>query len=345
MTCTTPTCLSYRKRNSTGPLRKYTDLSARTLACQLVDEHDQSGKETVAGLCQHEPVVPWYEDPSLAKKRRHSHEKPVHQRQENGHVLKPASLTQRTKDSLKHTPVRGHPRRSTNLNGVVEAGRRVQDGEVLLRDGVAQILNTKIPQHGSKRERSEVGDANGDLPDHSVAPAKQKDLASFTQTLYDLIPLRILTWLSSRGNGPTENDSKLAAPTSDQEQPTANIIEDEPTKLLLEHTAPLLQETPEQEEGEFKRPTPESAYTLRTLYSYHLLWAAMEQEGPSYTTAFVPFLKQSFAYCLSDPERLLSSVKNLQDTFWEQDDFFKPSGPRKKKSRDEHGAPPCKTGL
>ncbi len=30
--CTTPTCLSYRKRNSTGPVRRYTELSARTLA-------------------------------------------------------------------------------------------------------------------------------------------------------------------------------------------------------------------------------------------------------------------------------------------------------------------------
>ncbi|KAL4895026.1 hypothetical protein BDV59DRAFT_174324 [Aspergillus ambiguus] len=45
--CQTPTCASYRKRVSEGPYRRYTELSARTLACYLA-----SLDNAEAGLCR-----------------------------------------------------------------------------------------------------------------------------------------------------------------------------------------------------------------------------------------------------------------------------------------------------
>lgn len=86
--CTVPTCLSYRKRNNKGPLRHYTDLSARTLACHLVEEYSQAGKDPSQGLCQSTPVVPWYEDPGAQNPRRHRLKvaKYEHEEASNGYV-------------------------------------------------------------------------------------------------------------------------------------------------------------------------------------------------------------------------------------------------------------------
>ena len=48
--CHTPTCASYRKRVTEGPFRRYTDLSARTLACYLA-----SLDNAESGLCRNTP--------------------------------------------------------------------------------------------------------------------------------------------------------------------------------------------------------------------------------------------------------------------------------------------------
>ncbi|KAM5466578.1 hypothetical protein MauCBS54593_005835 [Microsporum audouinii] len=46
--CMTPTCLSFRRRNTKAPLRRFTDLSARTVACYLASQDDAE-----SGLCHY----------------------------------------------------------------------------------------------------------------------------------------------------------------------------------------------------------------------------------------------------------------------------------------------------
>ena len=49
--CSTPTCLSFRRRHARTPLRGYTELSARALAIHLLSERDPEH-----GLCRNEPL-------------------------------------------------------------------------------------------------------------------------------------------------------------------------------------------------------------------------------------------------------------------------------------------------
>lgn len=50
--CCTPTCASYRRRTSEGPFRRYTELSARTLACYLASLDNAEN-----GLCRNKPRI------------------------------------------------------------------------------------------------------------------------------------------------------------------------------------------------------------------------------------------------------------------------------------------------
>lgn len=52
--CLTPTCASYRRRVTEGPFRRYTELSARTLACYLASLDNAEN-----GLCRNPPRSSW----------------------------------------------------------------------------------------------------------------------------------------------------------------------------------------------------------------------------------------------------------------------------------------------
>lgn len=68
--CATTTCLSYRRRHSKTPARRYTDTSARALACHLVEEASRIRRDPTLGFCPNQPVVPWYQDPRTTHERR-----------------------------------------------------------------------------------------------------------------------------------------------------------------------------------------------------------------------------------------------------------------------------------
>ena len=155
LNCNTLTCLSYRRRNSTAPLRRHTDLSARTLACQLVEEYTRAGKDPVVGLCQNEPVVPWYDDPAASKKRRNSLEKSSqlhHGRShENGNPIRGSTASQPLKDPLRHAPLAEHPVKKSSHDGVILAGRMLrslenknQQPSVQTTEDVVNILNSTL---------------------------------------------------------------------------------------------------------------------------------------------------------------------------------------------------------
>ncbi|EXJ95364.1 hypothetical protein A1O1_00485 [Capronia coronata CBS 617.96] len=323
--CTTPTCLSYRKRNSTGPLRRYTDLSARTLACQLVEEYTRGGKDSVAGLCQNQPVVPWYEDPDVTKRRRNSIEKPPHQRRENAAVSKTASPTQRTKEPLKVGLPIEHPPQRPSQDGVVQAGRRLRTLDISKNDEdiaeeITGVLNS-ISCDESGNAASEPGTdihTNDDIHRQSPAEAKPRDIASFTQTLFDMLPLRLLSWLPGRESLQPTKPAKSADDSTTHQQD--NVVADDvhaDSPPEESHSVPGQSAAAQQ-----ARSTTEEhhgqAYTLRTLTWTTIPWLRSFQTNDNLEAShkqFLVFLKQSFVYCFSDPERLIRTIKDLQESY------------------------------
>lgn len=312
--CTTPTCLSYRKRNSTVPLRKYTDLSARTLACQLVEEYSHNSKEPALGLCQNEPIVPWYEDPTLAKRRRNSHEKQTCPKQENGHAPEPHSPGQRIRESPKASPIRDRAQRGLSQERVVEVARRIEQSEGSLAESVPAILNEIIP--GSKSDNKSTKDVEV-LADDATPPPKQRDHASFTQTLFDLIPLRSLSWLTGIGAKYSAKESEHEIPANERDPPPVNTRADD--------VSTTAQEANGSSQKAISRPQSaisSRVYALTTLTWDTMVWLLSEKrkDDPGYHENLAPFIKQTFAYCLSDPERLVRTVNHVHDSFHKRGD-------------------------
>ncbi|RVX69979.1 hypothetical protein B0A52_05814 [Exophiala mesophila] len=332
--CATPTCLSYRKRNCASPLRRYTDVSARALACHLIDDFVKSGADARNGLCQNDPVVPWYEDPALSKKRRSNVERHVRlpsNASENGHASKPfpSSNTHRLKDTRRLSPLTEHPMRRSSQEDIVQAGRRLRNPDVSTGATRLTMDNALDPLSPSADGLKEPDASTLDTLRHAqsldhdtiLPPAKTKDLASFTQTLFDLLPLRMLNWLPSvksmapqqslHSHEHTSSQSSIGgaedkAPTHELKQ--ADVDKTQPCKLQAKQHefAPTTAACP---------PT----YTLRNLEFGHLVWLQSFTQSSSsqgtYDRQVLPFLQQSLIYCLSDPERLVTTVKTLQATY------------------------------
>ncbi|EHY57923.1 hypothetical protein ABEF92_001502 [Exophiala dermatitidis] len=319
--CTTPTCLSYRKRNSTGPLRRYTELSARTLACQLVDDYTRSGKDSVSGLCQNEPVVPWYEDPEATKRRRDSLEKAGLQRRESASVAKISSQTLRSKEP---PPKPAFSVERLSQDGIVQAGRRLRTLDISKNDEeiaeeITDVLNA-IPSNQPASASNEDENKNP-CDTASVGPeppeSKPKDIASFTQTLFDLLPLRLLSWL------PGGNPRELPEPRGSAEHSTnhqqaysedADDCAPDPIEEPPGVTDPSTESLPPA--WMLKRPAVQ-AYTLRKFTWSMFPWLQSrldDSNNDAYNDKFLPFLKQSLSYCFSDPEHLVRTVRDLQDS-------------------------------
>ncbi|KAJ9608318.1 hypothetical protein H2200_007306 [Cladophialophora chaetospira] len=316
--CPTRSCWSYRKRNSTGPLKNYTELSARTLAIQLVEEFRLHGKDPTLGLCPHEPVVAWYEDPAHAKKRRNSLGKSPPHRQENGHLPKSSGLPQRLRDSPKSPPVRERGTRRTSQDPIVDAGRRLRKSDAPVPEGLteaADILNEtlSLPNHQADGAGGE-GATRQNLQT-SATPPKPKDLASFTQTLYDLVPLRLLEWLPSRLSNSSWNGAVPADHDPDQDESHTELMSEENTEA---DNSP--KDMPDHVSNDSPNEAPslhvEPAYSLSTLTWDNMKWllSKSRQEDPSCPGPLTAFIKQSFFYCLSDPKRLVKTVQDIQQT-------------------------------
>lgn len=331
LNCNTLTCLSYRKRNGTAPLRKHTDLSARTLACQLVEDYTRASKDPTVGLCQNEPVVPWYEDPAAIEKRRNSLEKSgqphhhnTHRPHENGFPVRNPTPPRVTKDHVRHAPLVENPiKRDKDYDGIIAAGRLVvnSDGDPQLTwqtsEHVIGVLNSALSpdNHPSSDELR---------PPPEPLPAEKKDVESFTQTLFDLLPLRLLSWFPTpKKSAEAEVAPATTIETEDESQPQGV----DPDGAGLKHELPpaldaALNGSPEQDElPKTNKPPDASKYTLRTLSWDSTVWLrATDRVLPirdydNYENNFVPFLKQSLNYCMSDPERLIATARDLQGTY------------------------------
>ncbi|KAK7885425.1 hypothetical protein LTR67_010604 [Exophiala xenobiotica] len=358
--CTTPTCLSYRKRNSTAPLRKYTELSARTLACQLLEDFSRGGKEPLAELCSNEPVVPWYEDPAVAKRRRTSLDKTAHLQYGHGAFPKGQASVRWAREPSQQSPGAEQVRRKLGHDGIIQAGRGLRtmdtskDSKEIAKE-VVDLLNTSLASQGHHEERSEENPGSMSVGTvsptafQSLEPAKPKDLASFTQNIFDLLPLRLLSWLPPRSNN-SISGSKSSSPApekvehqtstdltnSDAEVQTSDDLKDAGNESP--RTDPIV--TSGKDEQEVKAPEYQHeedlcsrGYTLRTLTWDSLVWLrSVDRVGTSstYKKRILSFLKQSFSYCLSDPQRLINTVKDLQVDY---------SGPYAEDDSDDGDAP------
>ena len=202
--CSTPTCLSYRKRVAKTPVRRYSKLSARALACFLVQD-----KNPEAALCPHEPVVlpntnsprtrtrtagPGRSQPASALK--HSYEPP------------PYEVTHR------HAQVTTLPSASKRTGNTSLDGSAT-NGHVDLREpGTVSLPRTKVAHSRKLR-----GEAERFEP---VEEESRKDPKSFTQNLFDSLPLRMLAWIPLRprhsppavmGTEESEKSAGIESPT------------------------------------------------------------------------------------------------------------------------------------
>lgn len=156
--CLTPTCASFRKRATEGPYRRYTELSARTLACYLASVDNAED-----GLCLNSPIVPLElpsQDNSWRSKR--GTQAPTVGRGANS----PGALT-----PAGQVGIGGKPKHF-NVN----------------EDDSSAVLP-------SLDEQSQSGVVKGL---HGASSQRIKDPKSFTQTLFDTLALRMVEWLPLR---------------------------------------------------------------------------------------------------------------------------------------------------
>ncbi|KAL5001824.1 hypothetical protein BDV10DRAFT_158784 [Aspergillus recurvatus] len=162
--CQTPTCASYRRRVSEGPYRRYTDLSARTLACYLA-----SLDNAETGLCPNSSRVHtelFSQDPSRRPKRRTNASSAQSPTNDPPVSVAPAQRSRKSR------------LRTASTENTAEARPEVR----YLENDVALSAS---PTRGS--------------PEPSNSPVlRMKDPKSFTQNLFDTLALRMIEWLPLR---------------------------------------------------------------------------------------------------------------------------------------------------
>ncbi|KAL4886949.1 hypothetical protein BJY04DRAFT_176895 [Aspergillus karnatakaensis] len=168
-TCQTPTCASYRKRMTEGPYRRYTELSARTLACYLA-----SLDNAESGLCHSSPRVTSElsaQDPARRLKRRSSNAPPS---------VQCATRERSDYNVLTDRSTRAPPYTTDPISNESGGSRYLEDGVV------------RRSSRGSRKHTMT-------LPQPSDLPAQRmKDPKSFTQNLFDTLSLRMIEWLPLR---------------------------------------------------------------------------------------------------------------------------------------------------
>ncbi|KAL5339469.1 hypothetical protein BJX70DRAFT_363765 [Aspergillus crustosus] len=166
-TCQTPTCASYRKRMTEGPYRRYTELSARTLACYLA-----SLDNAESGLCRNAPRVNSELSPQDSTRRSKSKRRIRAPPVQGPTRDRPESISSAEKSRPAHS--------TTNHAGNEGAGLRYSEVDV------------RRPTRGSQKHTAT-------LPEPIQLPAQRlKDPKSFTQNLFDTLSLRMIEWLPLR---------------------------------------------------------------------------------------------------------------------------------------------------
>ncbi|KAJ5759219.1 hypothetical protein N7520_006375 [Penicillium odoratum] len=169
--CRTPTCASRRRRVSEGPYRRYTELSARTLACYLASLDDPE-----SGLCCNNPKTPSeltvhdYHRISLQRSR-------AFQAQEAA----VASATEEQTSFLRHQD----PDNDDKFRKQRDDYRSIESS-----NGIDDARLSSSPNDYPSGYTFQDFDHAAEQP--------LKDPKSFTQSLFDTISLRMVEWLPLR---------------------------------------------------------------------------------------------------------------------------------------------------
>lgn len=204
--CTTPTCFSYRRRVTDGPLRKLTELSARTVACYLASQDNPE-----YGLCHNEPAI------------RSDFHSPGGSRKASKRAARPHL-----------SDVRGSSEESTLSTTAEQKGNR-ENRETSSTSGDGQTTqnrSTTTTEYADLLSSPGSGQRQGEgTPEKR--PQQMKDPKSFTQNLFDTLSLRMVEWLPLR-RSPEDLDSSNRIPArsrhsnredssfSDSQTPSAN---------------------------------------------------------------------------------------------------------------------------
>ncbi|KAL4932850.1 HECT domain protein [Aspergillus undulatus] len=169
--CQTITCASYRRRVTEGPYRRYTELSARTLACYLA-----SLDNAESGLCRN-PHRVQSELSSQESTRRSKRRTPA------------PSIQSPTRDR----PNSAAPSERSRKNRIPHSSTdNIINGDLGLRHLEDDTVRSSSPTRGSRKHVVS-------LPEASNSPAQEmKDPKSLTQNLFDTLSMRMVEWLPLR---------------------------------------------------------------------------------------------------------------------------------------------------
>ncbi|KAJ5089849.1 hypothetical protein N7532_008533 [Penicillium argentinense] len=182
--CRTPTCASRRRRMSEGPYRRFTELSARTLACYLSSLDDAE-----SGLCPNTPK------PSSELTIRDYHTISL----QRSRAFQAAAVVASEQTNSTATQSDNHDHRSKH------------NGEGPRKSGSGHRAQAADPVSSTDGDPTECG-----FPDiDHAAEQPLKDPKSFTQNLFDTLSLRMVEWLPLR----RESESAQSKPM----RPTGNL--------------------------------------------------------------------------------------------------------------------------
>lgn len=193
------------------PLRKFTALSARTVACFLASEDDPE-----KALCPHEPTIP----PIQALTKNGTH---------HSHLKREARSVARTEAQ----PNNGTLEAGT-MPSAVTAERAAKDGEASARstDQRESLVSNRPRSDGAHCHDSRDDEKTKEA---SVEKGREKDPKSFTQNLFDTFAIRMLEWLPVP-NLMSVPDVTLAGEDSRESSKNARIDENQTTMKASEHS-------------------------------------------------------------------------------------------------------------
>ncbi|PTU24408.1 hypothetical protein P175DRAFT_0449885 [Aspergillus ochraceoroseus IBT 24754] len=175
--CQTPTCASYRKRVTEGPYRRYTELSARTLACYLASLDDAE-----SGLCRNASRVP----SELASNDQQRRSK----RRSRAPSTPDPDLSRNRLDPAATAP--------SSTGGELSSESLVNENKGSPQFGGDAVQSSLVTQ-GSLGQAAPLSEPK------STVNQRLKDPKSFTQNLFDTLSLRMIEWLPLR-RSPTAFD-------------------------------------------------------------------------------------------------------------------------------------------
>ena len=210
--CTTSTCLSFRRRVADVPLRNFTVLSARTVACFLASEDDPE-----KALCLHEPTMP----------------SGLHALTNTG-----THLPHRKHEARSIIRKKARPDKETLEGGLiistVKAQRAAKDGDAAAKttDPCENSVCDRPRLGGTPSYKSRSGDKTTEA---TVEKGREKDPKSFTQNLFDTFAVRMLEWLPVP-NLTSLPDFTLAAGANGDSSKTQKADENQISVRNLEHS-------------------------------------------------------------------------------------------------------------